>query len=271
MVHRRRQPGRPGRLHHWLVLVLTLAAAAPAAAAVEHYVGEARARDGGRLLYSESHWIKPLEGGGQHRLVLYRCPDGKAFARKMVNVGSDAQAPDFELDDGRTGYREGVRGDGTRRTVYYRAAHDEGERSAPLSVGADTVIDAGFDAFVRQHWDALLARHAIHIDMLVPSRLRTVNFRVVDHGREPVDGREVQRFRVRLDAWYGFALPHIDVGYDAATRRLLDYRGLSNIRDIDGRNLNVRIDFPPHLHQDHADPASMRAAEAAPLDGRCPL
>lgn len=254
-----------------LASALALLAMAPAGAAVVHYVGEARAADGGALLYRESHWIEPLGGGGQRRLVVYRCPDGRAFARKQVTVGGPARAPDFALLDGRTGYTEGVRGQGPERTVYYRTQRGGREHSAPLKVGKDTVIDAGFDAFVRSHWTALLARHELHIEMLVPSRLKTMRFRVVDRGREQVSGRDLQRFRVRLDAWYGFALPHIDVSYDAHSRRLVDYRGISNIRNAQGNNLQVHIHFPASQHQDPADPAAMKAAANAALDGQCRL
>ena len=50
-------------------------------------------------------------------------------------------------------------------------------------------------------------------------------------------GADIRWFRLSLASWYGFALPHIDVGYDVQTHELREYRGLSNIRDAAGHNL----------------------------------
>ena len=41
--------------------------------------------------------------GVARRLVLYRCPDGRAFARKTVVERPAAQAPDFDFEDARDG------------------------------------------------------------------------------------------------------------------------------------------------------------------------
>lgn len=254
-----------------LLPLLALFPLLPAAAGVSHYQGQAYAAHGGRLLYSESHWIERTADGRSRRLVLYRCPDGRAFARKTVRVDGTPQAPDFQLDDARVGYREGVRGDGRQRQVFVSERHGADQRSAALPVHADTVIDAGFDAFIRGHWKALLARGHLRLKMLIPSRLETMAFRVVDEGARRVDGRPARRFRLRADAWYGFALPHIDVDYDATTHRLLRYRGLSNLRNADGDNVDVRIEFPPADAPQPATTAAMAAAAAAALDGRCRL
>src|SRR5687768_6044621 len=94
-------------------LVLVLAAAPePAGAAIapgariERADGTARSRDGGEVVYRETHWR--LTGGALSRVVLYRCPDGTPFARKRLWGDPDAIAPRFEFVDGRDGYREGV-------------------------------------------------------------------------------------------------------------------------------------------------------------------
>ncbi len=45
--------------------------------------GNAYAPASGKLMYTESHWLYD-DSGNPSRLVLYRCPDGKPFARKLV-------------------------------------------------------------------------------------------------------------------------------------------------------------------------------------------
>ncbi len=242
---------------------------AAAASAAVHYTGEATARNGS-VLYRESHWLYQ-DNHINTRLVLYTCPDGKAFARKTVSDRPNAQAPDFQFDDGRDGFSEGVRSADGKRHVFVRALANAPEQSAPFDTVSDTVIDAGFDTFVRAHWDALAATSALPIFFVVPGRLAPLGFSVRRIGDERIDGREARRFRLVLARWYGGFLPHIDVAYDTVTRNLLRYEGIGNIRGADARNLDVRIDFPASARSDGASDADIAAAAATPLNGTCRL
>ncbi|HUD40854.1 MAG TPA: hypothetical protein VMR06_02535 [Dokdonella sp.] len=237
--------------------------AAAAAAGPSREIARALAREDGRLLYREEHWHLP--GGG--RLVLYRCPDGTPFARKTVAAGPSAEAPDFAFEDGRDGYREGVRSGAAGREVYVRDRADAAERQARLRIPDDAVVDAGFDAAVRTRWDALAA--GTRLSFLLPSRLAFVPVRIVDHDRAADDAR-TRRLRMTLDTWFGFAVPAVDLVYDAASRRLLTFSGTGTIRDGRGRHRPVRIVFdaaPPAP----VSPAALAAAQQVRLDGRCAL
>lgn len=244
--------------------------AAFATAPIEHYVGTAF-DDRGRELYTESHWISGVAGSGK-RLVLFHCPDGKAFARKHITDGSNEEAPLFELDDGRYGYREGVRlASNGKQEVFVRRTTDESEKAALLESAPRLVVDAGFDRFIANHWDALVSGQKQKVEFLVPSRLRSYSFQLSPLGTDQIDGMPVQRFRLELDAWFGFALPAIDMAYSADTKAIREYTGVSNIRDNNAKNLKVRIEFPAAGEPASVDAQSLAEAEAAPLDGRCTL
>src|SRR5690606_6904640 len=61
-------------------LLLLLCPLLAPAQTVQRQEGRAFAEDGGALLYRETHWLQgPPEA--LSRLVLYRCADGRAFAR----------------------------------------------------------------------------------------------------------------------------------------------------------------------------------------------
>ena len=245
----------------------TLPFATPAA--ISGYRGEARDA-AGRLIYIEQDFVRD---GGARRLTLYRCPDGLPFARREDDArGGDPAAPDFSLDDAQTGYREGVRrnADGTR-SVYVRMNRAGDEKSAPLPTTRHLVIDAGFDAFVMHHFDALLSGATLPVEFLVPGRLKTIGFRIMRIKDTGAAARGEVAFRLELGSWFGFLLPHIDVRYDARTRVLRRYVGLSNLRDARGDNLKVRIDFPPSQARRNIPRAELAAAQDAALDGRCPL
>jgi hypothetical protein len=236
----------------------------------DFYQGYAYAPADQHLLYRESHWLY-TEDGVEHRLVVYSCPDGEPFVRKQLNSAPGAATPDVELFDARGGYREGVRTREGRREVFAQANASAPERRAPLGTPPNAVIDAGFDAFIRSHWDALSGAPVSPVAFLVPSELRYLNFTARMLRDEDSGDGALRWFRLQLADWYGFALPHIDVGYDKATHELRDYSGVSNIRDAEGRNLSVTIRFPRSERRDDVTSAEIERAAGQPLTGRCVL
>lgn len=260
---------RPHPLLHVAVFgLLGCACGAAGAGPIERYDGLAYARDGARLLYRETHW-RYADGQVAQRLVLYRCPDGQAFARKRVIDGAQAAAPDFDFNDGRDGYREGVRSRGGGREVYVQDDARAPLRTQALKLPRDAVIDAGFDAMVRARWDTLSQGRAIAIPFLLPSRFEFLDLQLAAAKPVRVDGRAAQRLRMSLDRWYGFAIPAIELTYADADRRLLEFRGIGTIRDRRGRYLDVRIAFPADTVARDATRAEIERAAAMPLVRSC--
>lgn len=225
------------------MLTLALIAAlhaAPAHALVQREVALASDLDDGAPLYREEHLVRRVDGDPAERLVLYRCLDGVAFARKRVRYADAPTAPSFLLEDARSGYREGAERT-TAGTRVAWTAPGEAEAAALLPPGP-LVADAGFDEWVRASWVPLTEGRTRSMQFLVPSRLRTYRFDVAPVG---ADDPSLRAFRLRLGGWFGWLLPSIEVAYDAETRRLVRFEGLSNLRDDAGdRPLKVRIEFP---------------------------
>ena len=243
-------------------------AATPVAAETTAGIGrdqaEVRSVGNGRLLYRESHY---LPAGSAERWVLYRCPDGRPFARKHVRTPTSAMAPNFALEDGRDGYREGVRGGNGKRLVYTGGAGEESSRA--LVVPADGVIDAGFDAAVRTHWDALQRGEAVNLRFLVPSRKQFFPVRVQRVAGSDRPGAGTMQLRMRLATWFGFAVPDVTLVYGVEDRRLRLFSGTGNLRDARGRNPQVRIAFAPQAVT--ATTEEFSRMKALPLDGHCPF
>jgi hypothetical protein len=256
----------------YVLLAAALALATPTGAAraqatLEQQWAEARAPGGGALLYREQHLLRSEAGRPRERLVLYRCADGRAFARKRLDYSASAQAPAFALEDRRAGYREGMRRVGARVELYAQARGDATERVAALP-GAPAVADAGFDEFVRAHWRELQAGQALGLQFALPARGRVLSFQVQKLRQARVAGEAASVFRLRLGGLLGLVAPHIDVAYATHGRRLLRFEGLGNLRDAGGRRqIEARIDFPappePALEE------AWRAARAEALVPAC--
>lgn len=235
-----------------------------AATAWQREQGVASSPGDGHLLYRETHYV--AAGDATDRWVLYRCPDGRVFARKHVQAATRSVAPDFALADGRDGYREGVRGEPASRTVFVQRP-GRAVDALSLAVPANGVIDAGFDAAVRAHWDALMRGDPLRLQFLVPSRQRFFPVRVERSASVDWHGGPAEMLRMRLDSWLGAVVPDVQLVYGREDRRLLQFTGTGNVRDARGRNPQVRIAFA-------APPAAATAQEVAqalalPLDGRC--
>ena len=232
-----------------LVVALALLQAVPAFAAgsgedrVRVRTGAACERSTGEPLYREVHEERWEGGRIVEDRVTYRRPGGEVFAAKRVDFRSDAVAPDFALVDFASGHREALERLGDAIVVRYRAPNGAPERSATLASGAALIADAGFDRFIERSWDRLVAGEAVVRPFLIPSRLGPVDMRI--RRLRGAGDREVE-FELAIDSvLLRLVVPAIRVRYDASTRRLLRYEGMSNLRAGDGKNLDVTIAFSP--------------------------
>lgn len=260
-------PARPSP--HALVgaaILIALSHAAMATTEIQQQEARAYARKGETLLYRESHW-RYRQDGAARRLVLYRCPDGRAFARKTVVERTTAQAPDFDFEDARDGYREGVRSGPQGRVVYVRTSAKAALKERPLAVPAAGVIDAGFDASVRLHWATLQGGRPVTQPFLLPSRMAFEPVRLEPGPAVRWNGIPARRLSMRLDRWYGFIAPTMQLTYASADRRLLEFAGIATIRDERGEHQDVRIVFPDAPSP--ADDRGLQQALAIPLVRRC--
>jgi hypothetical protein len=228
--------------------------------------GTAYRLDDGAPAYREVHMLYE-SGGDPARLVLYRCMDGSAFARKILVERTAVTTPDFDFVDGRTGYREGVRTLKGRREVYWRKSADAAERTKLLDIPANAVIDAGFDAMVRAHWSSFSTNAGLSASFLLPSAMRFLKVKIERVKKTPAAG--VSHLRMKLDTWYGFAVPDTELDYRDSDRLLQRFKGIGSIRDAHGRNQAVRIEFPGGLRGRHASAGEIEAARRLPLTGRC--
>jgi hypothetical protein len=258
--------GREG--WHLCAVVAVCVLASATAQAAERYVGLAYARATDRLVYREVHW-RLAEAGVAERLVLYECANGSPFARKQLRELTSTVAPDFDFEDGRDGYREGVHTSGSKREVYVRKSRQAALQEQTLPAAQGQVIDAGFDAYVRGHWRELSSGAELAVPFLVPSRFAYLEFKFSNLRDGMLGAQSVSRLHMRLTAWYGFAFSGIELTYDRDGQRLVQFEGPATIRGVDGRNEDVRIVFPAgELIEDVPD-AEAAQARIVPLVSSC--
>jgi len=236
---------------------------------VLEYAGLAKDRDSGQSLYREKHWLLLQDDKALERIVLYTCVDGRPVARKVVDYSAGALAPNFALENALASYQEGLRSNASQRTVHYRTRSDRTEHAKSFKPPAGLVADAGFDEFVRRHWNELLRGDRVRFHFLVPSRLENYSFKLRWIQSQTIEGQPVEVFRLGLTGLLGMIAPDIDVHYRREDRVLMRYEGVTNIRDPKGENYDARIEFPTAQRKITSNRAGMEAARSAKLVTSC--
>ncbi|MDG2524188.1 hypothetical protein P6166_02295 [Stenotrophomonas sp. HITSZ_GD] len=220
----------------------------------------------GETLYREVHWQREAKDGAE-RWVLYQCPDGRPFARKHLPATSRPQARGYLLEDRRSGQRAEVQAAGNRATIDWKEDAASTPRQRQLELPPEAVIDAGFDAAVRLHWAALMRGERVTLPFLAAGRQRFYQIQLRHGGAVRWQGQEAHAIEVSLDAWYGSLAPRLSLVYADADRRLLEFRGISNLRDPRGAYPQVVVRFAAAPAERSA--AEWQAAWTQPLVERC--
>jgi len=218
-----------------LALTVPLDASGTVPAGPEYIEGVARAPEDGRELYRERHAIGALD----HEID-YLAPDGRRIARNTLDYRQSDSAPDFEQHDLRHGTRVGGRWQGG----VYQLLRDR-ESRALRAPEATLVASSGFDRFVRAQWEPLLRNEAVEVEFAVPARLQSIALRIARiEAPQPLPESALWLRIVPVQPLLRAFVAPIVLAYDAE-RRLLLYRGVSNLDDADGNAQQVEIRYRP--------------------------
>ena len=222
--YRWRWPLRGFRQCASLFALLTLANTSLAAALLEastvnfpepepDVVGEARDLDTGETVYLEYYYCTD---DALKCSVFYLRPDEKVIARKELDYQPSAKAPKLTFQDFRIDREVKI------------------ERADP-----ETVVDAGFDNFVRLQWNDLEEGEAVKFPFRMVGRDELIKMRA---SRQQQCEQDNLCLQIRLDSWLlGNLIDPIQLTYDKNSQRLLRFKGISNLRNDEGRTQKVDI------------------------------
>lgn len=206
-------------------------------------VGAAFDLDSTAPLYTETHCVS--DNALTHD-VLYRDMEQELIAHKVLNYSSGPLTPSFVQHNF---YSQEViavelRQDQLIMTVKAAGNPEPQEFLFPVSQASmPIVIDAGFDNFVTQNWNALVGGQSKQFQFPFAARESLVDLRV-KAARCSYSNETDQCFILRLDNWLiGRLVSSIELGYDPVLKRLTRFRGLSNIGDAKGAGQSVDIRY----------------------------
>jgi hypothetical protein len=217
--------------------------AAHAAETKPFSIGEAYSINNEELLYSETHCQSDDK---LHREVLYKNPDGESIAYKSLDYRNGFMVPSFKQTNFQTREETQVSFDDEKVTLSFTDANREQTQETLTnknSANLPMVIDAGFDAYIRQNWDSLVAGQSQSFQFPLASRSTLIELQVSESSCS-FQSDNSQCFKLEMSNWlYRMLASPIELGYDRTQRQLIRYRGLSNIEDENGAGLDVDIRY----------------------------
>lgn len=114
-----------------------------------------------------------------------------------------------------------------------------------LRLDSQSVIDAGFDLWVTNQWQRLISDDAMEIRAVAVDAQQDVPFTIAAYeNSEGQDHHSVCRFTMQL-AWWSLSwiLSPVLLDYDCASKRLLRYQGVTNLKDHNNKRITADIHY----------------------------
>lgn len=227
--------------------LLALSTTAFGAPSTLRFHGYAYDLESQRLRYTEVHEQKVEEDRWLGGTITYIAPDGSLIGKKTLDFTQAPFIPLFrlELKHG-GGYVEGISAINQDTIEMYKKGYkDSAEQRETVARPESTASDSGFHSFIRAHFTELMAGKKLRFNFAVAGNLDVFKFRAQRIEDGVFEDQPVARFRVSPDTLLRLLVDPLELSYDADTRKLLEYRGVSNLHDpATGDAYNVRIIYP---------------------------
>lgn len=197
----------------------------------------------GEVAYTEEHRMIYEDGRPQRNETRYRDANGREIAVLKSNFANNPYVPNYAFEDRRFGRQDGTFVDGSWVKVYGRVDQNAPVQQDMVRLEEDMVTGQGLHVYLRDHLDELAKGDAIkQVRFLVPLEGRDFTFRIRRLAMPGEPGTVA--FGIEADSWFlRLFAPKLEVRYDRETRRLLSYRGASNLLDADQGVQNVTITY----------------------------
>lgn len=198
----------------------------------------------GKPAYREYHDITKI----QHT-VRYVDENDKTIASKTVQYLHGFNTPEYQLQDQRVDINTGSEWKDDH-FIIFRQEKSEKRHEKMVKPADDLVIDAGFDHFIRNHWDELIAGKVLPFSFAIADPLTILNMQLTEvSAAKTAITQHSDRYRYFLansrNKLIGWAIPEIHLAYDSESRLLQVYQGPSNITDQNDKaqTVNIRYEY----------------------------
>lgn len=202
-------------------------------------VGVAR-DNAGKFLYCEM-----VSRPGEHQLRVEYTRRNQLFATKQLAYGQSLKMPEVLQQDSRSGEVREAKLIDNHIILRYQPNRRKNAGEAQIAVNKADVVDAGFDNYVRLHWEELISGEIVPVNFASMAHLKVLPLRIRHQPLTTCDAQagEGNCFQVEIDnALLRLVLGNIKLLYDNQ-HRLQKFDGMVNINDDDGDNQKAIIHY----------------------------
>ncbi len=213
---------------------------------VERFYGYAYDLDTNKYLYTEVHAQRYQGDRWLGGTMTYFAPNGTEIGKKVLDFSQDPFIPLYRLDVKNIHYSEGISKITADKVYMFKQnAGDASPQQASVDRKKNMAADSGFDNLIKAHFAQLLAGKALEFPLAVAGELDYYNFKISRLKDGTFEGKKAVRFKVELDSLLRLiAGKPLILSYDPDSKKLLEYRGISNLYDPKtDKPYHVRIDY----------------------------
>ncbi|MDX1558573.1 MAG: hypothetical protein R3193_06690 [Marinobacter sp.] len=222
-----------------------LATALPVLAQDFRFTGSATTDDGS-VIYEERHSVDGTCEDGifrpqQHEVTYHKPDSDEPFARKSLEYDASVLRPTVDFSQPTFDEKlEITYPEPETLLINWQTPRGDSERFE-VAYTRDTVVDSGFDNFVRQNWESVLAGEPVEFRFLGPTRGEHYGFVLERVENDWVGADHVVQIRP-TGMVLRFLVDPIVLGY-SNSGALSDYLGLTNIRKNQDENYTAHIRY----------------------------
>ena len=209
------------------------------------YDGIAKDMVSQQVIYRESH--NEIYAQKNHVKSETRFFDGNnnLIAKRDLDFSKSKTKPQYSLYDYRTGWKESVVNKNGVYTIEYRENHNSKPIVKTLEVPEPAVVDGGFNYFVKTEWDNLMKGETLVFNFISTARQDYYRFQLTKTAEETVgNSNEVIIKMEPANYLLRTLLDPILITYNIETKRIINYIGISNIKDNQGENYFATLTYP---------------------------
>ena len=226
----------------WVYLLLFLATT-HSWADIVRYKGVAKKGD--RTVYIEQHTVEYGKARNLLRATTeYFSPTGQLIAELKSDFTTSLTVPAHVVKDMRTEEVQGLRRDGNQVVLYFK---EKGKAEESRLLSSDDEKDRilvgcqGLNYYLLGNLSSFDPRRTLPLRFLIPGKLEYYDFDMKQVGGAQ---GEVVEFEIKVKNWFlKLFAPTLRVKYDRNQKRIVWYEGISNIKDDEGNNQKVTINY----------------------------
>ena len=209
------------------------------------FVGTAK-NDAGEIVYYEDHQVEHNDQGQIIRIqTRYLRPNKKKeiFARLESKFLTSGFVPVSSFEDLRNGHQENTSLEDGELFIIHSNSSTEKKSKKALELTSNMVMGQGYHNYIVSNLDDFEVDEKRVLDFVVPAKQTYYKFNLTYLG-EKKENPDLVTLRLDITNWFlSLFASKIEVDYDPKSKRLMAYRGLTNIEDDDGDNQSLNITF----------------------------